>query len=65
MTYVIYREQEIQNLNVHFCAKTLLLSITEILTPISTDHFPVLFSLSKEEVVSEVKNFGNLAAPKL
>ena len=34
-------------------------TMTEILTPISTDHSPVLFFLSKEKG-SEVKEFGNL-----
>ena len=34
-------------------------TMTEILTPISTDHSPVLFFLSKEKG-PEVKEFGNL-----
>ena len=38
--------------------------MTEILTPISTDHSPVLFSFSKK-VLLEVKDFGNLIVPQL
>ena len=37
-------------------------TMTEMLTPTSTDHYPVLFSLSKGKAVSEVKEFGNLIA---
>ena len=47
-------------------SKTLqeFVTMTEILTPISTDHSPVLFSLSKK-VLLEVKDFGNLIVPQL
>ena len=47
-------------------SKTLqeFVTMTEILTPISTDHSPVLFSFSKK-VLLEVKDFGNLIVPQL
>ena len=47
-------------------SKTLqeFVTMPEILTPISTDHSPVLFSLSKK-VLLEVKDFGNLIVPQL
>ena len=40
-------------------------STTDILTPISTNDSPVLFSLQREKVILEVKAFGNSIAPKL
>ena len=41
-------------------------TISEILTPISTDHSPVLFSLSREkETVLELEELGNIIAPYL
>ena len=37
--------------------------MTEICTPISTDHSPVQFSFQKKKDVSEVMEFENLIAP--
>ena len=50
-----------RRLDYMFISNTLQESVimTEILTPISTDHFPVLFPLSKEKVCFR----GNLIAP--
>ena len=47
-----------------FISNTLqeLVTTTELLTTISSDHFPVLFSLSKKKTVSEVNDFENLIA---
>ena len=39
--------------------------MTKILTPVSTDHCPALFSLSKKKPVSEVNKFGNFRTPQL
>ena len=38
-------------------------TMTEILTPISTDHSAVQFSFQKKKAVSEVMEFENLIAP--
>ena len=43
-----------------------LVTMTEILTPITTDHSAVFFSLSQNKKdLSEKKEFGNLIAPLL